>query len=88
MLLLGKGFQRVGVLCLWLDQAVWRRKNIAGLFFHALLKHCFCCHACAHVTYQEEAREEIVEEAAEQGFVVEDMAGEILVDPVEESAAP
>lgn len=27
---------------------------------------------------------EIVEEAGEQGFVVEDMAGEVVVDPVTE----
>lgn len=31
---------------------------------------------------------EIVEEAGEQGFVVEDMAGEIVVDPDTETAAP
>lgn len=34
--------------------------------------------------HQEEARVEIVEEAANQGFVVEDTGGQIVVDPVTE----
>jgi len=36
---------------------------------------------------QEEARVEIEEEAGNQGFVVEDLAGEIVAEPVEESTA-
>lgn len=45
------------------------------------------CLLCSWKNHQEEARVEIVEEAGEQGFVVEDMAGEILVDPITDSPA-
>lgn len=34
---------------------------------------------------QEDAREEIEEEAGEQGFAAKDMAGEIVIDPVIEA---